>query len=95
MPTSPFLFTYPPSSSSLVLTRIVVGANLLGLSERPVLAKKASLVARNFMDAVRTKKVRANGFAKYMVNDMGMGVDVVEESEDERLPILPSATLGK
>jgi 3-hydroxyisobutyrate dehydrogenase-like beta-hydroxyacid dehydrogenase len=37
----------------------------------------------------------AGGFAEYMVKDMGMGVDVVEESEDERVPVLPGAALGK
>ncbi|CAK7324501.1 unnamed protein product [Dovyalis caffra] len=38
---------------------------------------------------------RAGGFAGYMVKDMGMRVDVMEESVDERVPILPGAALGK
>ncbi|CAK7357038.1 unnamed protein product [Dovyalis caffra] len=92
--------------------QIVVGANLLGLSEGLVFAEKAGLDARNFVDAVRTGAAgsmvmelfgermiegdfRAGGFAEYMVKDMGMGVDVVEESDDERVPVLPGAALGK
>ncbi|KAJ0045388.1 hypothetical protein Pint_04298 [Pistacia integerrima] len=40
------------------------------------------------------KDFRPGGFAEYMVKDMGMGVDVVEESEDERVAVLPGAALG-
>jgi len=98
--------------SCKIANQIVVGANLLGLSEGLVFADKAGLDARKFLDAVRTgaagsmvmelfggrmigRDFKAGGFAEYMVKDMGMGVDVVEESEDERVPVLPGAALGK
>lgn len=98
--------------SCKIANQIVVGANLLGLSEGLVFADKAGLDARKLLDAVRTgaagsmvmelfggrmidRDFKAGGFAEYMVKDMGMGVDVVEESEDERVPVLPGAALGK
>ncbi|KAJ0102689.1 hypothetical protein Patl1_04378 [Pistacia atlantica] len=40
------------------------------------------------------KDFRPGGCAECMVKDMGMGVDVVEESEDERVAVLPGAALG-
>ncbi|KAF9690218.1 hypothetical protein SADUNF_Sadunf01G0172700 [Salix dunnii] len=98
--------------SCKIANQIVVGANLLGLSEGLVFAEKAGLDERRFLNAVRTgsagsmvmelfggrmidRDFKAGGFAEYMVKDMGMGVDVVEESEDERVPVLPGAALGK
>lgn len=38
---------------------------------------------------------RPGGFAEYMVKDLGMAVDVVEEGEDERIVVLPGAALTK
>ncbi|KAG5223418.1 hypothetical protein OIU76_018670 [Salix suchowensis] len=98
--------------SCKIANQIVVGANLLGLSEGLVFAEKAGLDERTFLNAVRAgaagttvmelfggrmidRDFKAGGFAEYMVKDMGMGVDVVEESEDERVPVLPGAALGK
>ncbi|KAJ6947709.1 hypothetical protein NC651_002166 [Populus alba x Populus x berolinensis] len=98
--------------SCKIANQIVVGANLLGLSEGLVFADKAGLDARKLLDAVRIgaagsmvmelfggrmidRDFKAGGFAEYMVKDMGMGVDVVEESDDERVPVLPGAALGK
>ncbi|KAB5574396.1 hypothetical protein DKX38_001590 [Salix brachista] len=98
--------------SCKIANQIVVGANLLGLSEGLVFAEKAGLDERRFLNAVRAgaagstvmelfggrmidRDFKAGGFAEYMVKDMGMGVDVVEESEDERVPVLPGAALGK
>ncbi|WCJ18300.1 6-phosphogluconate dehydrogenase family protein [Euphorbia peplus] len=92
--------------------QIVVGANLLGLSEGLVFAEKAGLDVKKWMDAVRGgaagsmvmelfgermigRDFRPGGFAEYMVKDMGMGVDVVEESEAGRVNVLPGAALGK
>lgn len=37
---------------------------------------------------------RPGGYAEYMVKDLGMGVDIVEE-EDERVAVLPGAALNK
>ncbi|CAK7324500.1 unnamed protein product [Dovyalis caffra] len=52
----PYPYGYQPQDnySISLLTQIVVGANLLGLSEGLVLAEKAGLDARNFVDSVRT-----------------------------------------
>ncbi|KAI9187404.1 hypothetical protein LWI28_027752 [Acer negundo] len=98
--------------SCKIANQIVVGANLMGLSEGLVFAEKAGLDGRNWRDAVREgaagsmvmelfsermidKDFRPGGFAEYMVKDMGMGVDVVEESENDNLVVLPGAALGK
>ncbi|XP_062030423.1 probable 3-hydroxyisobutyrate dehydrogenase-like 2, mitochondrial [Rosa rugosa] len=92
--------------------QIIVGANLLGLSEGLVFAERAGLDVRRFMEAVRggaagskvmelfgermiERDFRPGGFAEYMVKDMGMGVDVVEEGEDEKVVVLPGAALCK
>ncbi|KAJ4822181.1 hypothetical protein Tsubulata_022719 [Turnera subulata] len=100
--------------SCKIANQIVVGANLLGLSEGLVFAERAGLDVRQFMNAVRGgaagsmvmelfgermigRDFRPGGFAEYMVKDMGMGVDFVEENENERggVPVLPGAALGK
>ena len=38
---------------------------------------------------------RPGGFAEYMVKDLGMGVNVVEEREDGEVVVLPHASLYK
>lgn len=98
--------------SCKIANQVVVGANLLGLSEGLVFAEKAGLDVRQFMDAVRGgaagsmamelygermigRDFRPGGFAEYMVKDMGMGVNFVEGSEDEKVAVLPGASLGK
>ncbi|GAV90563.1 NAD_binding_2 domain-containing protein, partial [Cephalotus follicularis] len=98
--------------SCKIANQIVVGANLVGLSEGLVFAGRAGLDVGKFMDAVRGgaagsmvmelfgermigRDFRPGGFAEYMVKDLGMGVDVVEESEDERVVVLPGAALCK
>lgn len=54
-----------------------------------------SMVMELYGERMIEKDFRPGGFAEYMVKDMGMGVDVVEESEDERVVVLPGAALGK
>ncbi|XP_055960001.1 probable 3-hydroxyisobutyrate dehydrogenase-like 2, mitochondrial isoform X2 [Mercurialis annua] len=98
--------------SCKIANQIVVGANLLGLSEGLLFAEKTGLDVNKWMEAVRggaagsmvmelfgermiQRDFRPGGFAEYMVKDMGMGVDVVEGSEDERVSVLPGAALGK
>ncbi|XP_031383161.1 probable 3-hydroxyisobutyrate dehydrogenase-like 2, mitochondrial isoform X2 [Punica granatum] len=98
--------------SSKIANQIVVGANLLGLSEGLVFAEWAGLNVRQFMNAIRggaagskvmelfgermiEKDFKPGGFAEYMVKDLGMGVDVVEGGEDEKVAVLPGAALGK
>ncbi|PON60086.1 3-hydroxyisobutyrate dehydrogenase-related [Trema orientale] len=92
--------------------QILVGANLIGLSEGLVFAARAGLDKRQFLDAVRggaagsmvmelfgeraiERDFRPGGFAEYMVKDLGMGVDVVEEGDDDRVVVLPGAALCK
>lgn len=98
--------------SSKIANQIVVGANLLGLSEGLVFAERAGLDVRQWMDAIWggaagskvmelygermiVKDFRPGGFVEYMVKDMGMGVDVVDGEEDEKVAVLPGAALGK
>lgn len=98
--------------SCKIANQVIVGANLLGLSEGFVFAEKAGLDVGEFMEAVRGgaagsmamelfgervigKDFRPGGFTEYMVKDLGMGVDVVEEDEDKRVVVLPGAALCK
>ncbi|KAM7250357.1 hypothetical protein ACFE04_022240 [Oxalis oulophora] len=98
--------------SCKIANQMVVGGNLLGLSEGLVFADEAGLDVRKFKDAIRggaagsmvmelfgdrmiDKDFRPGGFTEYMLKDLGMGVDVVEENEDERVPVLPGASLCK
>ncbi|KAL6517715.1 hypothetical protein OROMI_033416 [Orobanche minor] len=95
--------------SCKIANQIVVGGNLLGLSEGLVFAGRAGLDADKFLEAVRGgaagsmvmelfgkrmigRDFRPGGFAEYMVKDLGMGVDVVEE---EAVVVLPGAALSK
>lgn len=38
---------------------------------------------------------KPGAFVEYLVKDLGMGVDVVKEEEDERVLVLPGAALCK
>lgn len=38
---------------------------------------------------------KPGGFVEYMVKDLGMGLNVVKEEEDERVVVLPGAALCK
>ncbi|CAB4267791.1 unnamed protein product [Prunus armeniaca] len=95
-----------------IANQIVVGGNLVGLSEGLVFAERAGLDVQQFMEAVRGgaagsmvmelfgdriigRDFRPGGFAEYMVKDLGMGVDVVEENEEGRVAVLPGAALCK
>ncbi|KAK7846291.1 probable 3-hydroxyisobutyrate dehydrogenase-like 2, mitochondrial [Quercus suber] len=92
--------------------QILVGANLLGLSEGLVFAEKAGLDVGQLFEAVRSgaagsmvmelfgermigRDFRPGGFAEYHVKDLGMGVDVVEQDDDEKVVVLPGAALCK
>ncbi|KAL6184133.1 hypothetical protein ACLB2K_045537 [Fragaria x ananassa] len=54
-----------------------------------------SKVMELFGERMIERDFRPGGFAEYMVKDMGMGVDVVEEGEDGRVVVLPGAALCK
>lgn len=53
-----------------------------------------SKVMELFGERMIERDFRPGGYAEYMVKDLGMGVDVVEE-EDERVAALPGAALNK
>ncbi|KAI9070966.1 hypothetical protein K1719_047068 [Acacia pycnantha] len=48
-----------------------------------------------FGERMVDKDFRPGGFAEYMVKDLGMGVDIVEKSEDDKAVVLPEASLCK
>ncbi|XP_068327822.1 probable 3-hydroxyisobutyrate dehydrogenase-like 3, mitochondrial [Pyrus communis] len=48
-----------------------------------------------FGEKMIKRDMRPGGFAEYLVKDLGMGVDVVEEEEDGRVVVLPGASLSK
>lgn len=98
--------------SCKIANQITVGANLLGLSEGMVFAKRAGLNVKQFIEAIKggaagsmvmelfgermiSRDFEPGGFAEYMVKDLGMGVDVVEGGEDEKVVVLPGAALCK
>ncbi|KAJ0078013.1 hypothetical protein Patl1_36978 [Pistacia atlantica] len=47
-----------------------------------------------FWERMIEKDIRPGGFAENMVKDIVMGMEVVEEREDERVAVLPGAALG-
>lgn len=53
-----------------------------------------SMVMELFGERMIGRDFRAGGFAEYMVKDLGMGVDVVEE-DGEKVVALPGAALSK
>jgi 3-hydroxyisobutyrate dehydrogenase len=54
-----------------------------------------SMVMELFGERMIGRDLRPGGFAEYLVKDLGMGVDVVEEGEDEKVVVLPGAALCK
>jgi 3-hydroxyisobutyrate dehydrogenase len=54
-----------------------------------------SMVMELFGERMIGRDFRPGGFAEYLVKDLGMGVDVVEEGEDEKVVVLPGAALCK
>ncbi|XP_028775487.1 probable 3-hydroxyisobutyrate dehydrogenase-like 3, mitochondrial [Neltuma alba] len=48
-----------------------------------------------FGERMIEKDFRPGGFAEYMVKDLGMGVDIIEKSEDDKVVVLPEASLCK
>lgn len=52
-----------------------------------------SMAMELFGERMIGRDFRPGGFAEYMVKDLGIGVDVVEEGDDERVVVLPGAPL--
>lgn len=98
--------------SCKIANQITIGANLVGVSEGLVFAKRAGLDLEQFVEAIRNgaagskalelfgermirRDFRPGGYAEYQVKDLGMGVDVVEGGDDDRVVVLPGASLAK
>ncbi|CAL2236359.1 unnamed protein product [Prunus armeniaca] len=54
-----------------------------------------SMVMELFGERIIGRDFRPGGFAEYLVKDLGMGVDIVEENEEGRVAVLPGAALCK
>lgn len=54
-----------------------------------------SMVMELFGERMIGRDFKAGGFTEYMVKDLGMGVDVVEEEGDGKVVVLPGAALTK
>lgn len=54
-----------------------------------------SKVMELFGERMIERDFRPGGFVEYMVKDLGMGVDFVEEGEDGKVVVLPGAALCK
>lgn len=54
-----------------------------------------SMVMELFGERMIERDFKAGGFAEYMVKDLGMGVDRVEEEKPDDLVVLPGAALSK
>ncbi|XP_057433680.1 probable 3-hydroxyisobutyrate dehydrogenase-like 2, mitochondrial [Lotus japonicus] len=97
--------------SCKIANQITVASNLVGLSEGLVFADKAGLDLKQFMGAIRggaagskaldlfgermIEKNWGGADVGYMVKDLGMGVDVVEKGEDDKVVVLPGASMNK
>ncbi|KAJ4981295.1 hypothetical protein NE237_032132 [Protea cynaroides] len=69
--------------SCKIANQIMICANLLGLGDGLVFAEKAArIIDRDF---------RPDGFAEYVVKDLGMGLDGVEDD----VVVLPAAALSR
>ncbi|KAG6709730.1 hypothetical protein I3842_06G147600 [Carya illinoinensis] len=84
----------------LGLSEALVFAERAGLDVKQLLeavrgGAAASMAMELWGDRVIGRDFRPGGFAEYMVKDLGMGVDVVEEGEDESVVVLPGAGLCK
>ncbi|KAF7822509.1 putative 3-hydroxyisobutyrate dehydrogenase-like 2, mitochondrial [Senna tora] len=55
----------------------------------------ASKALELFGERMIEKDFRPGGFAEYMVKDLGMGLNAVEKGEDDKVVVLPGASLCK
>lgn len=82
------------------LSEGLVFADRAGLDRRQFMeairgGAAGSMVMELFGERMIDGDFMPGGFAEYMVKDLGMGVDVVEEDGDGRVVVLPGAGLGK
>uniref|UniRef100_A0A5B7B079 Putative oxidoreductase ykwC n=1 Tax=Davidia involucrata TaxID=16924 RepID=A0A5B7B079_DAVIN len=81
------------------LSEGLVFAERAGLDKRQFLeavrsGAAGSMVMELFGERMIGRDFRPGGFAEYMVKDLGMGIDVVEEDGD-KVVVLPGAALSK
>ena len=97
--------------SCKIANQITISSSLVGLSEGLMFAEHAGLDVKKFLEAISGGAAGSNalelfgermiernwggGFVGYMVKDLGMGVDVVEKGEDDKVVVLPGASLNK
>ncbi|CAI8618833.1 unnamed protein product [Vicia faba] len=98
--------------SCKIANQITIAANLIGISEGLVFAKRAGLDLEQFVNAIRggsagskalelfgermiKKDFRPGGYAEYQVKDLGMGINYVEGGDDNKVVVLPGASLAK
>nr|XP_043625095.1 probable 3-hydroxyisobutyrate dehydrogenase-like 2, mitochondrial [Erigeron canadensis] len=86
--------------SLLGLSEGLVFAEAAGLDKRKWLeavksGAAGSLVMELFGERMIERDFRPGGFAEYMVKDLGMGLDVVEDDGDDSASVLPGAALCK
>lgn len=87
------------AANMLGLSEGIVFAERAGLDKQQWMdAVRGGSAGSKAMELFGTRMIerdfRPGGYAEYMVKDLGMGVDVVEE-DDERVPVLPGAALNK
>ncbi|KAL5789777.1 hypothetical protein ACOSQ2_004665 [Xanthoceras sorbifolium] len=54
-----------------------------------------NMIMELFGERMMERDFRPGGFVEYLVKDLGMGMDVAEDTEDERVTALPGASLCK
>lgn len=54
-----------------------------------------SMTMELFGERMIGRDFKPGGFTEYIVKDLGMGVDVVEENDDDKVVVLPGAALSK
>ncbi|EXB36425.1 putative oxidoreductase ykwC [Morus notabilis] len=82
------------------LSEGLVFAERAGLNKRQFLeavrgGAAGSMVMELFGERMIDGDFRPGGFAEYMVKDLGMGVDLIEEGDDAKVAVLPGAALCK
>ncbi|KAK1374292.1 putative 3-hydroxyisobutyrate dehydrogenase-like 2, mitochondrial [Heracleum sosnowskyi] len=84
----------------LGLSEGLVFAERAGVGKREFLeavrgGAAGSMVMELFGERMIERDFKAGGFVEYMVKDLGMGVDVVDGQESEKVVVLPGAALCK
>ncbi|TYJ99748.1 putative 3-hydroxyisobutyrate dehydrogenase-like 3 [Cucumis melo var. makuwa] len=90
----------PISANLMGLSEGLMFAERAGLDTKKFLeavrgGAAGSMAMELFGERMIGRDFRPGGYAEYMVKDLGMAVNIVEEGEDERVVVLPGAALIK